>query len=83
MKEYFRQMTTYVEFREGNYYTHFSFGQRDEDGEHPEDIRLIVTDYDGAEQVVDCSLTTDEMEYLAKRMLEVVEYQRELLNKVK
>lgn len=71
-----RHIETDITFREGDYYTSFQFEQL----EYPEDLRLVLTDYDGADQVVDCTLELDEWEYVAKRILEMVAYQRQVID---
>ena len=71
-----------VTFQEGEYYTSFDFEQWVR--EAPNQIRMVFTDFDGgAEQSAECNLTLDEWEYLAKRILDMVAYQREVNNKSK
>lgn len=67
-----------VTFHDGEYYTSFDFEQWLKDT--PTDIRMILTDYDGEEQRAECTLELDEWEYLAHRILDMVEHQRKITN---
>ena len=70
-----RELTTTMLFSNDNHYTRFHIGKGDEEG----DMWLSVQDGfndEGLEEEVQCYLTIDQMEYVAKRMLDMVEYIR-------
>ena len=69
-----RSIINKIEVRDGVCYTTFEV-------EFDEDDTAWITITDGAlreeeKDEVQCHITLDEMEYLAKRMLDAVEYQR-------
>ena len=71
-----------VTFKDGEYYTSFDFEQWVREARNQ--IRMVLTDFDGGvKESAECDLCLDEWEYLAKRIIEMVAYQKQLNNKTR